>query len=131
MRDTTQAVPSPGPPDGALLRLAIAGGRWAEDLPPVPRGRVVTVTLSSATAADEHGEALALLGYRLAGVSPRPSDATVAEVLVPQAVIEAHPRFWRSLADRAEQAFSLAHGPVLARLDAELRVHLAARRRAG
>lgn len=117
---------APLPPDGVLLRIAVVHGHWAERLPPVPEGDTVTVSLSSATALDEHADALELLGYRVVGVQPAAADAGVAHFLLAQALVEAHPTFWRTLADQSQHAYSLAHGPVRARFSALLRAHLAA-----
>lgn len=113
-------------PDGALLRLVVGPGHWAEELPPVPDGHVVTVSFSSLGAATEHGDALALLGYRVVGVhvTGAPVDEEVADFLVSQSLIHAYPRFWRSLADHATRVYSLALGPVVALLGDELRAHL-------
>lgn len=121
------------PPDGALLRLTIDSSRWAESLPPPPLEMVVTVSFASPAALHEHGEALELLGYRVVGVAEQPdlpgpplpeSPAGVADFLVVQPMIEAHPTWWRALADHADRIYNLALGPVSAMLWPVLVTHL-------
>lgn len=120
------------PPDGALLCLPVADGPWAEGLPPVPGGQTVTVSFSSTAAAEEHGDALRLLGYAVVEsgrtTSPaRPTDS--ACVLVPQLLRDLHPTYWRSLAGQAERVYDLALGPVLVVFAELLEAHAAARDR--
>lgn len=109
--------------DGALVRMLVGRGHWAEQLPPVPDGHTVTVALSSSAAVAEHGDALALIGYTVAGVTPTGDSEDVAGFVVSQALLERHPHFWRSLAGQADRVYRLALGPVLALLADELRVH--------
>ncbi len=110
---TTRQRREAAAPDGALLRLPVHSGDWAEHLPPVPAGCSVTVSFTSTAAADEHGDAVTLLGYVVVGVAAdrQDRDDDAAHVLVRQALLEAHPRYWRSLAAQADAAFSLALGP--------------------
>jgi hypothetical protein len=119
--------PPPATLEGALLHLAVAGDGWAEDIPPVPDGFAVTVSFSSDDAAAQHAEALALLGYTDVGVTgcALTAGVAVADFLVPQGLLAAHPTWWRALADQADRAFSLALGPVLAALADVLEAHLA------
>jgi hypothetical protein len=118
--------PSPAH-DGALLRLPVSGPTWAERIPPVPHGRDVTVSFTTAAAAAEHAEPLALLGYRhvgtveVAGVLA--ADPPAAVVLVPAALATAHPAWWRALRREASQAYPLAFGPVRAALRGVLALH--------
>lgn len=117
-------------PEGALLRVAVDDEAWAEGIPPVPAGREVSVSFSTAAAARLHAAPAEMLGYRIVGtVAAAPGggavpDGPVAHVLVPQAVLEAHPRWWRALAGRAERAYSLASGPAVRALGDVLRAHL-------
>lgn len=115
---TTHADP------GALVRLSIAGERWAEDVPPVPRGFAVTASFSTTDAAAVHGEALGLLGYRVVGVQPMPdgTEPCVA-LLVPAALIEARPRWWRAIKAQADRTYALAFGPVSRMFADLLRLH--------
>lgn len=115
-------------PDGALVRLAVRGDRWAEAIPPVPDAFGVSVSFSCEEAVDLHGAALALLGYR---VVPRPcggggaGSAAHADFLVPRALQDAHPTWWRALLGRAERAYDLAFGPVAAMLEPVVGAHRA------
>lgn len=115
--------PPPRPPDGVLLRVALpAGGAWA-GFPPVPVDADVSVSFSTPTAA-RHAAALEALGYRTVGATPADGRGLpTADFLVCQAVIERHPHWWRSLAQRSDRAFSLAMGPVQAALAEVLRAH--------
>lgn len=117
------------PPEGALLRCILDSQRWAESLPPVPAGKLVTLSFTSSAAQVEHAEACEMLGYTVVGT---PSDdagatVTVADLLVAQDVIDAHPTWWRGLATHADRVYSLAHGPAVALLRDVLEPHLAAR----
>jgi hypothetical protein len=102
--------------------------RWTDDLPPVPRGHEVTVSLSSPRVLRRDGDALRRLGYTIAGICPSPPSAEtrpgLADFLVRQETIEAHRTWWRTLADRAERTYSLSLGPVLVALADVLAVHL-------
>lgn len=134
-------VPAPAAGvDGALVRLVVTGDDWAESIPPVPRGHEVTVSFSSASSALAHADALEALGYRLVGIQPlsctcppgaqdcgaghpRSLGIAVADFLVSQPLLEAHPSWWRAMADQADRAFNLAMGPVQRLLDSVLRTH--------
>ncbi len=121
---TTRAPHRP-PPDGALVRLVVSADAWAEGIPPVPEGFDITVSFSDVDTEALHGDALALLGYRVVGVQPHgTAGLAVADFLIPQRVLESHPTWWRALADQADRAFSLALGPVVASLTEVLRAHV-------
>jgi hypothetical protein len=92
----------------------------------VPDGHQVTVSFSTDVGAAHHGPALEQLGYRVVGVQSAtvPAGVSIADFLVSQELLEAHPTWWRTLADLADRAFSLALGPVLASLAPVLRSHL-------
>jgi hypothetical protein len=102
--------------DGVLARLVVADGPWAEGIPPVPSAFDVTVSFSTQALADEHGEALQLLGYRVVP-TPEGTVATtrpVADFLISEALLEQHPTYWRSMAAQATRAYNLAFGPAAA-----------------
>ena len=107
---------------GALLRLPVDAGAWAEDLPPVPDGCRVTVSFSSDDACTEHAEALQLLGYTVVGVL-QTAGPPCADVVIEPAVATGHPTFWRSLGKRADRAYNLAAGPVAGLLAPQLALH--------
>lgn len=111
--------------DGVLVRMPVGEGHWAEDIPPVPGRFRVTVSFGSATLADEHRDALELLGYRVVDLPA--ADAVglegVADFLVSEALMEQHPTYWRSLAAPAARAYHLALGPAAAAVRAVVRAH--------
>lgn len=121
-RPARRGEPEQHPPDGALVRLAVGTDGVLAGVPPPPPDSDVSVSLSSHVPAV--ARALEAAGYRTVGVAPgQPRDTPVADFLVPQAVIEQHPRWWRSLTERADQTFSLAAGPVQAAFAEVLRTH--------
>ena len=99
--------------DGVLARLIVTEGHWAEGIPPVPNGCDVTVSFSSDALADEHGEALQLLGYRVVPTPPSMIGTAppIADFLISEALLEQHPTYWRSFASQATRAYNLAFGP--------------------
>lgn len=112
-RRRTQTPAAPLQVDGVLVRVTVGQGHWAEDIPPVPTGVTVTVSFGSEANATEHGDALALIGYDVVEM-PLPQDLAidgVADFLVTSDVMERHPTYWRSLAERATRAYHLALGP--------------------
>ena len=99
--------------DGVLVRVTVGEGHWAEDIPPVPAGSTVTVSFGSEALAAEHRDALELIGYDVVEM-PLPADLSIdgiADFLVTIDVLERHPTYWRSLADRATRAYHRALGP--------------------
>ena len=99
-----------------LLRMIVDEGHWAESLPPVPDGSTVTVSFAARACADEHGDALELLGYRIVDVASLPDlpISRAVDFLVTEEVVERHPTYWRSLAQQAARAYHLALGPAAA-----------------
>ncbi|HEX2027838.1 MAG TPA: hypothetical protein VHF25_07535 [Nitriliruptorales bacterium] len=118
--------PLPGDtPEAVLLRLPAPAG-WARDLPPVPLGFRVSVSVSSLDGLRAQPE-LEARGYSFVGVhhTALPRAATdVADLLVAGALAHAHPRWWRTLAARADRVLSLSFGPVRAMLGDLLEAHL-------
>lgn len=102
--------------DGAVVRLEVSDGPWAEDIPPVPLGFTVTVSFASDSVGDEHRDALELLGYRVVdeATGGDASLAGTADFLVGEALIQQHPTYWRSLARKASRTYALAFGPAAA-----------------
>lgn len=121
-RSATDARSGVGPPDGALLRIAV-GPQACASVPPAPVGADVTVSFSCAAAA-ESAPTLAALGYRCVGLSSVsvPSQP-VADFLVSQALMDQHQQWWRAMASHAERIFGLAFGPAHIALREVLRVH--------
>lgn len=112
-----------GAPDGVLLRLAVHEDAWAEDLPPVPDGFTVTVSFASDDAADLHGPAVELLGYRIAGVATALGARDCADVVVPSALARRHPGWWAAITACGGRVYDLGFGPVAAALDPVLALH--------
>lgn len=102
--------------DGVLARLVVTDGPWAEGIPPVPSGFDVTVSFNHDALADEHGEALQLLGYRVVPTPPGTvtDPSPVADFLIGEALLEQHPTYWRAFATQATRAYNLAFGPAAA-----------------
>lgn len=131
-RSDEEAVPSVtsrvAPTDGAVLvRLPATDRGWAADLPPVPGGQVLTVTVGHPDLLPVPVDDLVRGGYRVVGVASdhRPVGRNV-DVLVPGALRERSPAWFRSMVSRAERVFDLRLGPVLRVLAAELELHLSA-----
>ena len=118
----------PPPTDGVLVRVIVPEGHWAEDLPPVPGRYHVTVSFGSATLADEHRDALELLGYRVVDLAPGDGVGLegVADFLVSHDLLEHHPTYWRSLAEKASRAYHLGLGPAAAMVRNVVDAHVAA-----
>lgn len=115
--------------DGVLVRVAVRGDRWAEEIPPAPEDADVSVSFSTEEAADLHGAALQLLGYRVVVVPPGlPPGEPTADFLVGRELIGARPGWSRALLERAQAAFDLALGPAAVMLAGVVRAHRPPRR---
>jgi hypothetical protein len=110
---------------GALVRMPVGDGPWAEELPPPPDGHVVTISFSTAAAHHEHAEAVALLGFEVVLADDLPEDGEAAAWLVVSAELaRARPAWWAEVRMAASGVWSLEMGPVLRRHAALLRAHL-------
>lgn len=123
----TAASAAPGVTDqpGALVRLPVAAGPWAESLPPAPAGGRVTMSFSSPALRDEHGEAVELLGYVVVDGHDGAEPDDLAWLVVTAELARAHPRWWAGVRLRADAVYSLEMGPVLRRFAPVLAPHLA------
>jgi hypothetical protein len=111
--------------DGIVLRMPVPTGHWAEEIPPVPDMFTVTVSFGSETLADEHRDALELLGYRVVD-TPAPANQSLpdaAHFLIEQDLMEQHPTYWRSVAEHATRAYHLGLGPAAAAVADVVAVH--------
>jgi len=93
----------------------------------VPDGHVVTVSFSTAEAADTHGDALRLLGFTLVErPTPVPggAGAEVALMVVSSGLAQQHPAWFAEVRDRSDRVYVLAMGPVAALFAPVLRAHL-------
>lgn len=120
--------------DGAVLvRHPVSTGRWHTWLPPLPAGRLVTVSVAGhdrnelralEVAADDH-----FGGYRYVsapypqGLVP-PPPRCVADLLVPGSMISGSDPWWSALQHGCERIFDLSMGPVLTVLGPILLHHL-------
>jgi hypothetical protein len=112
-------------PDGTLLvRVPAADRAWARQLPPVPGGRTLTVTVGHVDLAPVPADDLVASGYRIVGVASdhRPLGRLV-DVCVPPDLRAAHPAWWVALVERADRVFDPRLGPVARVLAAELDLH--------
>lgn len=119
--------PSPQMPnEGVLLRCAVDDGPWAEEVPPAPGRAPVTVSLSDADAHAHHAEPLRNLGYVVVTHPVPVRGVAVADFLVTTDTAHAHRDWYVALAKRADRAFDLRMGPVVASLAAVLGAHAGA-----
>lgn len=109
---------------GALVRLPIGHGPWAESLPPVPDGHRVTLSFSSPGLAEEHAEAIGLLGYVEVGGPADGGGADVAWLVVPAPLARAHPTWWATIRAGADAVYHLGMGPVVRQFAALLATHV-------
>ena len=115
------------PADAILLRLPVAGPGWAMDLPAVPDGAEVTVTLGHPDLLPADTGSARDRGYRIVGAASEQRPlGSVVDLLVAGELREVAPAWWDTVLRRAARAFDLRLGPVQQVLDAELAVHAAA-----
>lgn len=116
------------PPGAVLVRVRAETPAWLDRVPPLPRGHVVTVSVSDPTLRDVDPEALLRAGYRIVGVHPWRAATDghgSVDMLVTSVVIESCPTWWRALLGVADRAFDLRLGPVQRVLGQEIALHLA------
>lgn len=115
------------PPPGAMLvRTRASGTDWAQRLPPVPGGHLVTASVGHPHLREVPAADLLASGYRVVGVHGGTGhDGDTVDLLVRSDLVAAHPAWWRRLAAVADRAFDLRHGPVQAVLGREIALHLA------
>jgi hypothetical protein len=114
------------PPEGAVLvRVPAEAARWVVQLPPLPPGPSIGVTVGHPSLASQRAE-LAARGYRLLATVGGRDPGPHADVLVPAALRDTEQRWFASLILVASRVYDLAFGPVLTVLHDELEVHLAA-----
>lgn len=113
------------PPSGSVLvRVDASDPSWCVGLPLPPAPWAPTVTVLG-ERRDGEAALLSGRGYRLAGIGAAREGATrTADVLVPEALRDAAPQWWRPLLLQAERVFDLRMGPVLWALEEVVRAHL-------
>jgi hypothetical protein len=107
-----------------LVRVPADDAGWVVQLPPVPTGERIGVTVGHPSVAAAHAE-LAARGYDLLATVGGRSPGPHADVLVPGAVRESYPRWFASLLLASGRVFDLRFGPVHVALRDELAVLLA------
>jgi len=115
------------PADAILLRLQVDGPDWTMELPSVPDGAEVTVTLGHPDLLPVDTRPARDRGYRIVGAASEQRPlGSVADLLVSGELRQAAPAWWDAVLRRATRAFDLRLGPVQQVLDAELALHAAA-----
>lgn len=114
------------PAGSALVRVLCDDASWIQRLPPVPDDQVVTVAVGRREQALVSDDDLAATGYRIVGPQPATSLPSAVELLVPGALMAAHPAWWSRVLGVADQAFDLRLGPVQLVMGNHLPVHLSA-----
>lgn len=123
---THEHVPPARPAEGpVLVRVVATEADWVRGLPNVPAGSRVGVTVGDAGLRGCEDE-LAMRGYDLIAVVPGRRPGEHADLMVPSALRDEHPRWFSSLLLVAERVFDLRFGPVHVALHDELVAHLPA-----
>jgi len=118
----TQTRPSEGP---VLVRVPADASTWVQSLPPVPEPHRIGVTVGVEQLRPDRAE-LATRGFDLIDVVGGRHPGPHADLLVPAAMREEHPRWFSSLLLVSERVFDLRFGPVHIALHDELMAHLPA-----
>jgi hypothetical protein len=105
------------------VEVAVDDGSWVERLPPAPGNGPVSVSFDDVELAARDRTAVTDLGYVVVGTAGVRHAGEVAHLLVPQAVVERHTRWWRALLDLATRVYDLRFGPVQFALADVLRLH--------
>lgn len=116
------------PPGAVLVRVRADTSAWITQVPPVPAGEVVTVSVSDPVLREVATADLLRCGYRIVGVHPwraATDGHRTVDLLVTATLIEQHPRWWRDVLAVADRAFDLRLGPVQQVLGQEIALHLA------
>lgn len=122
--DAVVALRSTASPPPFLLRIPITSPTWAEALPPLPDGARVTVVFSDEDAEGEHADAVALLGYRVAGsLRARAQAIPTADLLIPRRAVDRWPVWRDGLLAAGGRVYDLSFGPVARALAEEIAAH--------
>lgn len=105
------------------VEVAVDDGSWVERLPPAPGGGPVSVSFDDVELAARDRTAVTDLGYVVVGTAGVRHADEVAHLLVSQAVVEQHTRWWRALLELASRVYDLRFGPVQFALAEVLRRH--------
>ncbi len=107
------------------VEIAVDDGSWVERLPPAPGSGSVSLSFDDVELAARDRTAVTDLGYVVVGTAGVRHTDDVAHLLVTQAVVERHTRWWRALLDLAARVYDLRFGPVQFTLADVLRLHAA------
>jgi hypothetical protein len=105
------------------VEIAVDDGSWVDRLPPAPGSSPVSVSFDDVELAARDRTAVTDLGYQVVGTAGARHVSDVAHLLVPQAVVERHTRWWRALLNLASRVYDLRFGPVQHALGDVLRLH--------
>lgn len=105
------------------VEVAVDDGSWVERLPPAPGSGPVSVSFDDVELAARDRTAVTDLGYVVVGTAGVRHADEVAHLLVSQAVVERHMRWWRALLELATRVYDLRFGPVQFALAEVLRLH--------
>lgn len=107
------------------VEVEVDDGSWVERLPPSPASESVSMSFDDVELAARDRTAVTDLGYVVVGTAGVGHTDDVAHLLVTQAVVERHTRWWRALLDLAARVYDLRFGPVQFALADVLRLHAA------
>jgi hypothetical protein len=96
---------------------------WVEDLPPAPVDGRVTASFGTTPLTARDRAAVAELGYEPVGTAVVGHADEVVHLMVPLALVERHPRWWRAVLDAATRVFDLRFGPVQLALRTVIETH--------
>lgn len=113
------------------VEVCVEDATWIEDLPPAPANRNVTVSFDSARYVARDQQAVEQLGYVNVGAGSVSHVRDVAHLVVPMAILNSHPRWWRALLDLAQRVYDPRFGPVQLALREVLARHQGAGTRNG
>jgi hypothetical protein len=106
------------------VRVDASDPTWSVGLPHAPHPWGPTVSILG-ERRDRESADLARRGYRLVGIGPARAGADrTADLLVPEALRDEAPQWWRPVLLLAQRVFDLRMGPVVWALEEVLRVHL-------
>lgn len=121
--------PTTPPPGAVLVRVPVVDGSWVAQLPPVPAGSSVTVTVTDERLRRVPADDLVSSGYRIAGVAGRgsPDGLDHVFVLVTRELQDGEPTWFRRLLAAGDRALPCDLGPVQRVHATSLRLHVEAR----